>query len=87
MSNNKKTEKKGKIFESKLTPDWKIVIGVISVMALGITLLLTHGNWVILPPALLFGAGAMWASGGVLSLVWIISILRKKKRTQKERWR
>jgi hypothetical protein len=56
-------------------------------MALGIALLLIHGNLVILPYALLFGAGAMWTSGGILSLVWIISILRKKKRTQKERWR
>jgi len=86
MSNNKKL-KKGKIFESKLTPDWKIVAGTISVMALGIALLLIHGNLVILPYALLFGAGAMWASGGILSLVWIILILRKKKRTQKGRWR
>jgi hypothetical protein len=86
MSNNKKL-KKWKIFESKLTPDWKIVAGTLSVMALGIALLLIHGNLVILPYALLFGAGAMWASGGILSVVWIISILRKKKRTQKERWR
>jgi hypothetical protein len=86
MSNNKKL-KKWKMFESKLTPDWKIVAGTLSVMALGIALLLIHGNLVILPYALLFGAGAMWASGGILSLVWIISILRKKKRTQKERWR
>ena len=86
MSNNKKL-KKWKMFESKLTPDWKIVAGTLSVMALGIALLLIHGNLVILPYALLFGAGAMWASGGILSLVWIIWILRKKKRTQKERWR
>ncbi|MEK0349277.1 MAG: hypothetical protein QQN50_05740 [Nitrosopumilus sp.] len=75
------------MFESKLTPDWKIVAATLSVMALGIALLLTHGNWVILPYALLFGAGVMWTSGGILSLVWIILILRKKKRTQKERRR
>ncbi len=75
------------MFESKLTPDWKIVAAALSVMALGIALLLTHVNLVILPYALLFGAGVMWTSGGILSLVWIISILRKKKRTQKERWR
>jgi O-antigen/teichoic acid export membrane protein len=74
------------MFESKLTPDWKIVAAALSVMALGIALLLTHVNLVILPYALLFGAGVMWTSGGILSLVWIISILRKKKRTQKERW-
>jgi hypothetical protein len=73
------------MFESQLTPDWKIVAGTLSVMALGIALLLTHGNWFILPHALLFGAGVMWAYGGTLSLVWIISILRKKKRIQKER--
>lgn len=69
------------MFESKLTSDWKIVAATLSVMALGIALLLTHGTWVILPYALLFGAGAMWTSGGILSLVWIILILRKKKRT------
>ncbi len=73
------------MFESKLTPDWKIVAAALSVMALGIALLLTHVNLVILPYALLFGAGVMWTSGGILSLVWIILILRKKKRTQKER--
>ena len=67
------------MFESKLTPDWKIVAGTLSIMALGIALLLIHGNLVILPSALLFGAGAMWTSGGILSLVWIIQILRKKK--------
>jgi len=44
-------------------------------MVLGIALLLIHGNLVILPYALLFGAGAMWISGGILSLVWIIQIL------------
>ena len=76
-----------KMFESKLTPDWKIVSGTILVMVLGIALLLIHGNLVILPYALLFGAGVMWTSGGILSLVWIIQILRKKKRSQKERWR
>ena len=75
------------MFESKLTPDWKIVSGTILVMVLGIALLLIHGNLVILPSALLFGAGVMWTSGGILSLVWIIQILRKKKRSQKERWR
>ena len=75
------------MFESKLTPDWKIVSGTILVMVLGIALLLIHGNLVILPYALLFGAGVMWTSGGILSLVWIIQILRKKKRSQKERWR
>jgi hypothetical protein len=76
-----------KMFESKLTPDWKIVAGTLSVMALGIALLLIHGNLVILPSALLFGAGVMWTSGGILSLIWIIQILRNKKRSQKERWK
>jgi hypothetical protein len=75
------------MFESKLTPDWKIVAGTLSVMALGIALLLIHDNLVILPSALLFGAGAMWTSGGILSLIWIIQILRKKKHSQKERWK
>jgi len=81
MSNNKKTEKKGKMFELKLTPEWKIVVGFLSVMVLGIALLLIHGNWVILPYPLLFGAGAMWISGGILSSIWIILASRKKKRT------
>ena len=66
------------MFGSKFTPDWKIVAGTLSIMALGIALLLIHGNLIILPYALLFGAGAMWTSGGILSLVWIIQILRKK---------
>ena len=66
------------MFGVKFTPDWKIVAGTLSIMALGIALLLIHGNLIILPYALLFGAGAMWTSGGILSLVWIIQILRKK---------
>ena len=66
------------MFGSKFTPDWKIVAGTLSIMVLGIALLLIHGNLVILPYALLFGAGAMWISGGILSLVWIIQISRKK---------
>ena len=66
------------MFGSKFTPDWKIVAGTLSIMVLGIALLLIHGNLVILPYALLFGAGAMWISGGILSLVWIIQIFRKK---------
>ncbi len=66
------------MFGAKFTPDWKIVAGTLSIMALGIALLLIHGNLIILPYALLFGAGAMWTSGGILSLVWIIQILRKK---------
>jgi len=56
------------MFGSKFTPDWKIVAGTLSIMVLGIAF----------PYALLFGAGAMWISGGILSLVWIIQILRKK---------
>jgi len=75
------------MFGSKFTPDWKIVAGTLSIMVLGIALLLIHGNLVILPYALLFGAGAMWTSGGILSLIWIIQILRNKKRSQKERWK
>ncbi len=75
------------MFESKFTPEWKIVAGTLSVMALGIALLLIHGNLFILPYALLFGAGAMWISGGILSFVWLILIFRKKKRSEKERWR
>ncbi len=66
------------MFGSKFTPDWKIVAGTLSIMVLGIALLLIHGNLVILPYALLYGAGAMWISGGILSLVWIIQISRKK---------
>ncbi len=75
------------MFESRLTPDWKIVFGTFSVMVLGIALLLVHGNLVIFPDALLFGAGAMWASGGILTMFWIIQIIRKKKRQEKEKER
>jgi len=75
------------MFESKLTPDWKIVFGTLSVMVLGIALLLVHGNLVILPDALLFGGGAMWVSGGILTMFWIIQIIRKKKRQEKEKER
>jgi hypothetical protein len=74
-----------KLFMNKLIYEWKIVIGTISVMALGISLLLVHGNLIVFPEALLFGAGAMWASGGILSMFWIIQIIRKRKRSEKEK--
>ena len=61
-----------------IRPEWKIVIGTISVMILGISLLLVHKNLVTLPDAILFGAAAMWVSGGLLSLYLIIIITRRK---------
>jgi len=61
-----------------IRPEWKIVIGTISVMILGISLLLVHKNLVTLPDAILFGAAAMWVSGGLLSLCLIIIITRRK---------
>ena len=70
-----------------INPEWKLVIGTISVMTLGISLLLVHKNLVLLPDAILFGAGAMWISGAVLSLYWIIMIARQKRQSDLERWR
>ena len=70
-----------------INPEWKLVIGTISVMILGISLLLVHNNLVLLPDAILFGAGAMWISGAVLSLYWIIMIARRKRQSDLERWR
>ncbi|GFN38990.1 MAG: hypothetical protein YK1309IOTA_10002 [Marine Group I thaumarchaeote] len=69
-----------------INPEWKLIIGTISVMILGISLLLVHKNLVLLPDAILFGAGAMWISGGVLSLYWIIMITRRKRQSDLERW-
>lgn len=71
------------MFKSKLEPEWKIVFGTFSVMVLGVGLLLAHGNLVILPDAILFGAGAMWTSGGILTAIWGIQIIRKKKQSEK----
>ena len=70
-----------------INPEWKLIIGTISVMILGISLLLVHKNLVLLPAAILFGAGAMWISGAVLSLYWIIMIARRKRQSDLERWR
>ncbi len=70
-----------------IRPEWKLIIGTISVMILGISLLLVHKNLVLLPDAILFGAAAMWVSGGVLSLYWIIMIARRKRQSDLERWR
>ena len=70
-----------------INPEWKLIIGTISVMILGISLLLVHKNLVTLPDAILFGAGAMWVSGGLLSLYWIIMIARRKSQSDLERWR
>ncbi len=69
-----------------INPEWKLVIGTISVMILGISLVLVHKNLVLLPDAILFGAGAMWISGAVLSLYWIIMIGRRKRQSDLERW-
>ena len=63
----------------RINPEWKLIIGTISVMVLGISLLLAHKNLVLLPDAILFGAAAMWVSGTVLSLYWIIMIARRKR--------
>ena len=70
-----------------INPEWRLVIGTISVMILGISLLLAHKNLVLLPDAILFGAAAMWISGAVLSLYWIIMIARQKRQSDLERWR
>ena len=64
-----------------ISPEWKLMIGIISVMILGVSLLLIHKNLVLLPDAILFGAAAMWVSGGVLSLYWIIMIARQKRQS------
>ena len=64
-----------------ISPEWKLIIGTILVMILGISLLLVHKNLVLLPDAILFGAGAMWISGTVLSLYWIIMIARRKRQS------
>ncbi len=64
-----------------ISPEWKLMIGTISVMILGVSLLLVHKNLVLLPDAILFGAAAMWISGGVLSLYWIIMIARRKRQS------
>ena len=69
-----------------INPEWKPIIGTISVMILGISLLLVHKNLVLLPDAILFGAGAMWVSGAVLSLYWIIIISRRKRQSDLEGW-
>ncbi len=70
-----------------INPEWKLIIGTLSVMILGISLLLVHKNLVLLPDAILFGAGVMWISGAVLSLYWIIMIARRKRQSDLERWR
>ena len=70
-----------------INPEWKLIIGTISVMILGISLLLVHKNLVTLPDAILFGAATMWVSGGLLSLYWIIMIARRKRQSDLERWR
>ncbi len=67
-----------------IRPEWKLIIGTISVMILGISLLFVHKNLVLLPDAILFGAAAMWVSGGVLSLYWIIMIARQKRQSDLE---
>ncbi len=64
-----------------ISPEWKLMIGTISVMILGVSFLLIHKNLVLLPDAILFGAAAMWISGGVLSLYWIIMIARRKRQS------
>ena len=64
-----------------ISPSWKLIIGTISVMILGVSLLLVHKNLVLLPDPILFGAGAMWVSGGVMSLYWIIMIARRKRQS------
>ncbi|KAG2477347.1 MAG: hypothetical protein NPMRTH1_1190008 [Nitrosopumilales archaeon] len=69
------------------SPEWKLIIGTISVMILGISLLLVHKNLVLLPDAILFGAAAMWISGAVLSLYLIVIIARRKRQSGLERWR
>ena len=64
-----------------ISPEWKLMIGTISVMILGVSLLLIHKNLVLLPDAILFSAAAMWVSGAVLSLYWIIMIARRKRQS------
>ena len=71
-----------------LSPEWKIVIGTVTVMFCGVVLLLLHENMMItLPDAVLFGATAMWISGGILTLVWIIIIAKSKETSELEKWR
>jgi len=70
-----------------LSPEWKIVIGTITVMFSGVVLLLLYENVIMLPDAVLFGAAAMWISGGILTLFWIIKMAKSKENSELEKWR